>query len=258
MASYIRDTEFIAGETYIFSFDFASYPQRVLLIYVVGTIGKKIFDGYLGDGETFEYTPEASYGELRLTVYAAGTMYIRHKRIDWSQFDHNMPKLLAFNMMTNSWVTTHDIEPDMLFHLDDVYYEIRDNDRDYSIKKHNYPPDRKAYIAFLVNELPDVVKILESVGVHASKAPSYLAVKTEDGYTSIYEGEFIDREDVFYAEVRNNMDTAGFDTPEEALNFGDKMKDDIFMVYLEWDDPTDLSFDFMTSRIISSSGHIKD
>lgn len=127
----------------------------------------------------------------------------------------NDNKTLSFNKNAKGWIAFYDYKPELIIPINNKLFTIGSESNTLTLYEHGYDynfrgnlhgKQVKSKITTFLNKEYETVKIANYISLDSTH-PCETKLSTGDKHTTIYENEFVEKEDSFVAYVRRNENT---------------------------------------------------
>ena len=127
----------------------------------------------------------------------------------------NDNKTLSFNKNAKGWITFYDYKPELIIPINNKLFTIGSESNTLTLYEHGYDynfrgnlhgKQVKSKITTFLNKEYETAKIANYISLDSTH-PCETKLSTDDKHTTIYENEFVEKEDSFVAYVRRNENT---------------------------------------------------
>lgn len=198
--------------------------------------------------------------ETNLNVILTGPAYVRlnRYRIDSHQFISPTEKSLCYHDATEGFVGARLFAPEAMTALNDAFMSFLDGSlyvHD-STRNNFYGEQHDSLIAFVYNEPDNYVKVPRGVFIEARRQADEVHLSVDERYKQSSDIiEFRRNETVWYADVKRDRLTPGFDEFEGALLHGETLRGSNIFVWFKWDGSEPIKCEAMHLRVQASDGH---
>lgn len=249
------------GLTYTFKYGFSPDPAPDLPIFFTSEGNIERIGEMTPSGPDFTYTPNKNGIFTIISRNADYPLILKPALISPHTVFNPKPKVLAFNDKMNRWTTSYTYEPEYFADIQGTLISWNKAE----LYLHNgedfnsfYGVKNDSLVAFVVNSVPGIPKILRSVAVSSNDEPKWMHFRTEEPYiqsSDLEKGDFKRREGVYYKEVlRDRLNGEG--TYLQNMFTGDDLRSRFVEVAITFDKFDDeLAVYFVDVNFDVSSGH---
>lgn len=201
--------------------------------------------------------------ETELSVVARGlTLVLLYKsRIDPHQFVSDTEKVLCYHDTEEGFIGSRLFAPEAMSPVNDNFVSFLNGSiyvHDTKVYNNFYGEQTSTLIAFVYNDPNPYVKVPRGVSVEGDRPPDEVHFRINERYvqsSDIVADEFRRNETVWYADVKRDRLTPGFDEFEKALFHGETLRGQNILVFFKWDGSKPINARVMNLRIQASDGH---
>ena len=122
-----------------------------------------------------------------------------------------MEKTLTYKASANGWTSFYSYEPEWVSNLNDEFFTFKDGQayihhKDDSDRNVFYGQSSDTKIEFVYNEGPSEVKMFRSIKTEGDSKQWDVNIESETEKGHINKDSFVERENMYYAYIRNNND----------------------------------------------------